>query len=213
MVAPSIVKKIVESINNPSNDASENLPIEFYELREMAKRRVLLRDSVKMDATVYFIANAFLILLNILLKPIHSIFDLWALWFAIPWGVFLWIHLWVYLTDTEPNYRKKMFKIDIAMVIAINPFLIFVNYSINYHNGTLATFPIGFWWHWTLLLSLIVVIIHYYLISNVKENKKLDDSVQKEIINIAKKEGLDLNLTKLQHYDQESKTNQNSELD
>ena len=111
MVAPSIVKKIVESINNPSNDASENLPIEFYELREMAKRRVLLRDSVKMDATVYFIANAFLILLNILLKPIHSIFDLWALWFAIPWGVFLWIHLWVYLTDTEPNYRKKMFKI------------------------------------------------------------------------------------------------------
>ena len=57
------------------------------------------------------------------------------------------------------------------------------------------------------------MIIHYYLISNVKENKKLDDSVQKEIINIAKKEGLDLNLTKLQHYDQESKTNQNSELD
>ena len=131
-------QEFLAMVNNSDQSSEDNLPIEYYELREIAKRRVLLKQAVKAHFLIYLCTNLFLLVLNFVLYSPSNIFEIWALIPIGAWGI-LWIHLWVLLTDQIPDFRRKMFLINVAIIIIVIPFIIYMNYWANWAN-TFAQF-------------------------------------------------------------------------
>jgi hypothetical protein len=199
MASPnSVIKKFVKVVNENTTEpvTEEDLPIEFYELKELARRKVLLRSSVRTDAILYFVVNSFLLALNLFVDFDHItvIYDVWAIWPIFAWSIFLLVHFIIYISDDLPDYRVKMLLIDGAIVLSVNPFLIYINYLANYYAelALISRYTPRLWWPWTGIISIIFFLVHAYFVYYVKDDEKLEKSIKREIMRITKKEGIDL---------------------
>ena len=198
MASPSIVKKFLAMVNNSDQSSEDNLPIEYYELREIAKRRVLLKQAVKAHFLIYLCTNLFLLVLNFVLYSPSNIFEIWALIPIGAWGIALWIHLWVLLTDQIPDFRRKMFLINVAIIIIVIPFIIYMNYWANWAN-TFAQFSHYremIWWPYILTACLIELAVHAYLSRTVPNEPKLDKSIEKEMEKLQKSRKISISKNK-----------------
>jgi len=211
-----VVEKFVNMLNNTPETADDNtpdLPIEYYELRELAKRRVLLKSSVKAHVVIYCIVNTFLLILNIWVdiwgQQDKTILDVWAIIVMMAWAILLCVHWTVYKTDHWSNYGKKMFMVDVAIMVSLNPFLIYMNYYMNYVTLEGIHYTPRIWWPWILVICIIVICIHYYLAFYIRSDKRLDKYIKNEMVSLTKEKGFDIPVdeivAKLNEKDNETK--------
>jgi cation transport ATPase len=196
-----VAEKFVNILNKSPDIAEDNtpdLPIEYYEIRELAKRRVQLKSSVKAHFVIYCVVNVFLLILNIWVdiwgKSNVSIFDVWVILVVMAWGILLCVHWTVYKTDQWSNYGKKMFMVDVAVMSSLNPFLIYMNYYMNYVTFEGLRYTPRIWWPWILVICIIVLCIHYYLAFYIRSDKRLDRNVKNEMAKLTKEKGLNISV-------------------
>ncbi|TFH31246.1 MAG: 2TM domain-containing protein, partial [Promethearchaeota archaeon] len=113
MKTPEIVKRLVREINQHEEDDldDKNFPIEYYELRELAKGRVLMKSSFKTHLFIYLLVNIFLIILNFLggFQPLESFVYIWCLWSILGWGLILLAHGIILVTMNIPNLEYRIY--------------------------------------------------------------------------------------------------------
>jgi len=63
----SIIKRLVKEVNKKEDDSSveEDIPIEHLELAEIARKRVLIKSTLKSHIIIYLLTNTLLILINL----------------------------------------------------------------------------------------------------------------------------------------------------
>ncbi len=82
----SIIKRLVKEVNKNEDEESsieeEDIPIEHLELAEIARKRVLIKSTLKSHTIIYLLTNTLLILINLNvfeeLIHINDITDFWA---------------------------------------------------------------------------------------------------------------------------------------
>ena len=104
MAKRRLIRRLVEEIKHEDLTEEENLPLEYYELKELAKTRVLLKGSLKIHAIIYLFLNVFVIILNLfaISTTIVHFFDLWFF--------HSWLKVAAYLTIfLPPNLVLNLF--------------------------------------------------------------------------------------------------------
>ncbi len=169
MKTPEIVKRLVKEINQPDEDdiGERNLPLEYYELRELAKARVLLKSSFKSHLFIYILVNIFLIILNFLggLHPLESFVYIWCLWSILGWGLILLAHGMILVAMNIANLEYRIFIIVSVLLIYIIGFLAYINYFIIEINEIHQV-----WWYWPAI-AIALFIAGYAWIVFYSENK------------------------------------------
>ena len=63
----SIIRRLVKEVNKKEEDSSveEDIPIEHLELAEIARKRVLIKSTLKSHIIIYLLTNTLLILINL----------------------------------------------------------------------------------------------------------------------------------------------------
>ena len=91
----SLIKRLVREVKDVEPFPAENLPIEEYEIQELARTRVILKYSIKVHLLVFVCVNILLMTINIFttLNTNGKIIEFWALWVIIGWGFLLWMHI------------------------------------------------------------------------------------------------------------------------
>ncbi|MHA1673208.1 MAG: 2TM domain-containing protein [Promethearchaeota archaeon] len=169
MKTPKIVERLVNEISQPDEDelGERNLPLEYYELRELAKARVLLKSSFKSHLFIYGLVNIFLIILNFLggLQPLDSFTYIWSLWSILGWGLILLAHGMILVAMNIPNLEYRIFIIVSVILIYIIGFLAYINYYIIVKDESHQV-----WWYWPGI-AIILFIAGYAWIVFYSENK------------------------------------------
>ncbi len=180
MSKKSLIKRLVNELEIEKIDFSsnENLPLEYYELKELAKSRVLLKSSLKIHVIIYIIVNFFLIIVNLYINTseIENIFDLWFTFVLIGWGFFLWAHSIIVLTMNVYNLEKRIFIITISILTYLIVLLIFINYLINEIKEITVS-----WWPWPLVAIILFSGIYAFFVFENDDTSKLEIRIGKEI--------------------------------
>ena len=169
MKTPEIVKRLVKELSQHEEEDHEdkNLPIEYYELREIAKGRVLMKSSFKTHLFIYLLVNIFLIILNFLggWQPLESFVYIWCLWSILGWGLILLAHGIILVTMNVPNLEYRIYIIVSVILLYIGGFLVYVNYYIIVID---ENHPV--WWYWPAI-AIGLFIAGYAWIVFYSENK------------------------------------------
>ncbi len=190
MASKNLIDKLVKMVEKDKllekqkYHDSEDRPLEFYELREFAKKRVLLKKTYKIHLLVYLIINGFLFYINWreLEDPRSSILHFWAYFPLIIWGIFLWVH-GIYMVTNNVRFlmgtslQKKIFIIVSLTMLYLALLTPFINHLINYYSDSS-----GMWWHYVDILIGVFVIVYWYAIREIDEDKlqeKLDEEIDK----------------------------------
>jgi len=182
-----IVKRLVKEIDDiVEEEEEENYPIEYYELQELAKIRVLLKSSFKTHFFIYFMVNGLIVGLNVLGTDavIESIFDVWALWVITAWGLILWIHSSIIVTLQISNLEHKIFAITSIIIFYIGWFLVFVNYFVNH-----ATDSTLIWWPWPAVAFVIFIAGYAWIVFYSENRGKLNVRISREMNKMWQKQG------------------------
>ncbi|MHA1776693.1 MAG: 2TM domain-containing protein [Promethearchaeota archaeon] len=188
MKTPNIIRRLVNEISaEPINDEDDNLPIEYYELRELAKNRVLLKSSLKTHIFIYLIVNTFLIILNILgnIPPVSNFTDLWSLWSILGWGLLLVAHTMILVTNNIPNLEYRIYIITSTILLYIGLFLIYLN---NYLF--IAGQTSDYWWYWPDIAIILFISAYAWIVFYSENKEKFKSRVDKEIAELIEKEEL-----------------------
>ena len=182
-----IVKRLVKEVENLSVDKDlEEHPLEYYEMRDLAKLRVVLRSSVRSHLFIYSLINILLILANIFAdpNPINYIFEIWALWVVIGWGLLLWVHsviIWGIIKIK--NLDLKIYAIISLILVYIALLLIYVNYLTIYYSD--STYH---WWPWSTAGIVIGIGAYAYIVHEMDEGGKMKIRIEDEMKKIQAKE-------------------------
>lgn len=178
MKTPEIVKRLVKEIGAEPNEEDENLPIEYYELREIAKTRVLLKSSFKTHLFIYGLVNIFLIVLNLWggFHPIDSFTDLWSLWSVLGWGLILVAHGIILATYTITNLEYRIFVITSVIAFYIAGFLVFVNFF-----AIAVTESERLWWYWPIIAIFLFVAGYAWIVFYSENKEKFNSRISQEM--------------------------------
>jgi 2TM domain len=199
----SIVDRLVKEVEQEEiSDEEDGLPIEFYELRELAKNRVLLKDSFQIHLFLYLVINGFLFVLNLLYFPtqITSGYDLWSLWPILTWGIWIWTHGWAVLTVNIDDFQQRMFVVISSTIFFLVSYFIFVNYYSNYLLDITVI-----WWPYILVFLAIFLSIYAYLVFLGKDSNRFEYKVLKEVNIIIKEYENDINFIEKEKQEQNLK--------
>jgi hypothetical protein len=129
-----------------------------------------------------------MLITNLTTSSYTTIYDIWALIPIWSWMIVLWIHFCSYLTYKVSDFRKKMFYFDAAIVVAINPFIIYINNFVNHYAPLLLNYTATLWWPYIVAISLVVIAIHGYLAftTTITDEKKLEANIEKEMLKMQK---------------------------
>ena len=177
----SIIKRLVKEVSKSEDDSSvveEDIPIELLELAEIARKRVLIKSTLK-SLIIYLLTNTLLILINLNvfedLIPINEITDFWAAWPILIWGVALIAHATIVITININDYDKRVFVITTVMNIAIGGLLVYINYVSNY----LIEININ-WWVYVFTFLGFFIIVHAWVVFRDSDKTKLEKKIRKE---------------------------------
>ena len=177
----SIIKRLVKEVNKKEDDSSveEDIPIEHLELAEIARKRVLIKSTLKSHIIIYLLTNTLLILINLNvfedLLPINEITDFWAAWPIMIWGIGLIAHAMIVITINITDYDKRVFVITTVMNIAIGGLLVYINYVTNYLININTN-----WWVYVFTFLGFFIIVHAWLVFRDSDKTKLEKRIRKE---------------------------------
>ncbi len=179
MPRENIVKRLVQEIGDFDTSKDENLPIEYYEMRDYAKTRVLLKTSIKSHAVIFTLVNIFLFATNIFADPanIGHFFELWAFWVFLGWGFILWSHFVIVkgIIDID-DIDRKIFAIISLILVYIAGLLVFTNYISNYYLASSSL-----WWPWGVGLIVLIIGSYAYVVYQTDEQGSFSNRVKKEM--------------------------------
>ena len=177
----SIIRRLVKEVNKKEDDSSveEDIPIEHLELAEIARKRVLIKSTLKSHIIIYLLTNTLLILINLNvfedLIPINEITDFWAAWPILIWGIGLIAHAMIVITINIIDYDKRVFVITTVMNIAIGGLLVYINYLTNYLIDINTN-----WWIYVFTFLGFFIIVHAWLVFRDSDKTKLEKKIRKE---------------------------------
>ena len=177
----SIIRRLVKEVNKKEDDSSveEDIPIEHLELAEIARKRVLIKSTLKSHIIIYLLTNTLLILINLNvfedLIPINEITDFWAAWPILIWGIGLIAHAMIVITINITDYDKRVFVITTVMNIAIGGLLVYINYLTNYLIDINTN-----WWIYVFTFLGFFIIVHAWLVFRDSDKTKLEKKIRKE---------------------------------
>ncbi len=177
----SIIKRLVKEVNKKEDDSSveEDIPIEHLELAEIARKRVLIKSTLKSHIIIYLLTNTLLILINLNVFedpiPINEITDFWAAWPILIWAVALIAHAMIVITININDYDKRVFVITTAMNIAIGGLLVYINYVSNYLININTN-----WWVYVFTFLGFFIIVHAWVVFRNSDKTKLEKKIRKE---------------------------------
>lgn len=179
-MASSIVKRLIQEIDDEDISASEDLPIEYYEMRELAKKRVIMRSAFRTHLIIFFLVNSFLITVNYFEQdiPITTFNDLWSVWVLSIWGLPLWSHFWSIKTQTITDDRQRIFILTFFMNVYLASFFI----SLNYFGTRYINDSSDLWWPWAVGFQLVFTLINAYFTFVKTNDAQLDEQVEEELI-------------------------------
>ncbi len=178
MAKRKLIKRLVEEIKHEDLSDEENLPLEYYELKELAKTRVLLKGSLKIHGIIYLFLNVFVIILNLfaISTTIVHFFDLWFLWSTLGWGMIIWAHAAIVLTVNIANLEQRIFTITILIGGYILGFLVYINFYVNYVNETDV-----FWAPWVAVGCVLIAAAYAYIVFENDDTSKIEKRIGIEI--------------------------------
>ena len=154
-------------------------------LRKIAEQKVMFRYSVKVHATLFFLSNILLFILNLVFTPEI----LWIVFPFFAWLIGLAIHYLsyiLYVRGVYPNTKRTMFYLITAYMFGMT-FLFVTNYvTLGVINWALYPALFGG-------AAVLIYIILYFLFFRKKLTdsgiiiSRLDKAVEKEMEKIAKK--------------------------
>lgn len=178
----SIIRRLVKEVNKGKDDSSvveEDIPIEHLELAEIARKRVLIKTTLKSHIIIYLLTNTLLILINLNVFenpiPIDEIIDFWAAWPILIWGIGLIAHTMIVITINIVDYDKRVFVITTVMNIAIGGLLVYINYLTNY-----LIVINTIWWVYVFTFLGFFIIVHAWLVFRDSDKTKLEKKIRKE---------------------------------
>ena len=177
----SIIRRLVKEVNKKEEDSSieEDIPIEHLELAEIARKRVLIKSTLKSHIIIYLLTNTLLILINLNvfeeLIPINEITDFWAAWPILIWGIGLIAHAMIVITININDYDKRVFVITTVINIAIGGLLVYINYLTNYLIDISTN-----WWIYVFTFLGFFIIVHAWLVFRDSDKTKLEKKIRKE---------------------------------
>ncbi len=177
----SIIRRLVKEVNKKEDDSSveEDIPIEHLELAEIARKRVLIKSTLKSHIVIYLLTNTLLILINLNafeeLIPINEITDFWAAWPILIWGIGLIAHATIVFTINITDYDKRVFVITTVMNIAIGGLLVYINYLTNYLININKI-----WWLYVFTFLGFFIIVHAWVVFRNSDKTKLEKKIRKE---------------------------------
>ncbi len=177
----SIIKRLVKEVNKKEDDSSveEDIPIEHLELAEIARKRVLIKSTLKSHIIIYLLTNTLLILINLNVFedpiPINEITDFWAAWPILIWAVALIAHAMIVITININDYDKRVFVITTVMNIAIGGLLVYINYVSNYLISINTN-----WWVYVFTFLGFFIIVHAWVVFRNSDKTKLEKKIRKE---------------------------------
>jgi len=177
----SIIRRLVKEVNKKEDGSSieEDIPIEHLELAEIARKRVLIKTTLKSHIIIYLLTNTLLILINLNvfedLLPINEITDFWAAWPIIIWGIGLIAHAMIVITINIIDYDKRVFVITTVMNVAIGGLLVYINYLTNYLIDINTN-----WWIYVFTFLGFFIIVHAWLVFRDSDKTKLEKKIRKE---------------------------------
>ena len=178
----SIIRRLVKEVNKSETDSSteDDVPIEHLELAEIAKRRVLIKATLKSHFIIYLLTNTLLILINLNVFedpiPIDKITDFWAAWSILIWGIFLIAHAMIVVTMDINDYEKRVFIITTVLNIAIGGLLVYINYLTNYLIDINTN-----WWIYVFTFLGFFIIAHAWVVFRESDKTKLEKKIRKEM--------------------------------
>ncbi len=177
----SIIRRLVKEVNKKEDGSSveEDIPIEHLELAEIARKRVLIKSTLKSHIIIYLLTNTLLILINLNvfedLIPINEITDFWAAWPILVWGIGLIAHATIVITINIIDYDKRVFVITTVMNVAIGGLLVYINYLTNYLIDINTN-----WWIYVFTFLGFFIIVHAWLVFRDSDKTKLEKKIRKE---------------------------------
>ena len=179
MPRKEIVKRLVEEIGEVDTSSDEDVPLEYLEMREVAKARVILKSSVRGHSLIYGLVNVFLIFLNFFgdPNPINHFFEIWSVWVILGWGLLLWTHsviIWGVLS--VKNVDRKIFAIIALILGYMGLLLIFTNYIVIYYSDTDFL-----WWPWTSGGIGLIIGSYGYIVYEIDESSKKKQKIDREL--------------------------------
>ena len=177
----SIIRRLVKEVNKKEDGSSveEDIPIEHLELAEIARKRVLIKSTLKSHTIIYLLTNTLLILINLNafedLIPINEITDFWAAWPILVWGIGLIAHATIVITINIIDYDKRVFVITTVMNIAIGGLLVYINYLTNYLIDINTN-----WWIYVFTFLGFFIIVHAWVVFRDSDKTKLEKKIRKE---------------------------------
>jgi len=177
----SIIRRLVKEVNKKEDGSSveEDIPIEHLELAEIARKRVLIKSTLKSHIIIYLLTNTLLILINLNvfedLIPINEITDFWAAWPIMVWGIGLIAHATIVITINIIDYDKRVFVITTVMNVAIGGLLVHINYLTNYLIDINTN-----WWIYVFTFLGFFIIVHAWLVFRDSDKTKLEKKIRKE---------------------------------
>ncbi|UYP46623.1 hypothetical protein NEF87_002908 [Candidatus Lokiarchaeum ossiferum] len=179
MAKRKLIKRLVDEIDHDDPEDEENLPLEYYELKELAKTRVLLKGSLKVHAIIYLFINVFIAIINLFAVSTPANFgfyDLWCIWAILGWGLILWAHAAIVLTINIMNLEQRIFSITISIGGYILGFLVYVNYYVNH-----ITESSMIWWPWVTVGGILIAAAYAYIVFENDDTSKMERRIGIEI--------------------------------
>jgi len=176
----ALIKRLVREVKDVEPAPDENLPIEEYEIRELARTRVILKYSIKVHLFTYVCVNVLLVTINLFtMNPQNSFMEFWGLWVILSWGFLLWIHILLGLSIYFKKLENRIFFITSLTLFYLSFLLIFVNYlTIFLANGEFL------WWPWSTGALFIFIAVYAYIVFETDDQTKVKIRVKKELTKI-----------------------------
>ena len=176
----ALIKRLVKEVKDVEPAPVENLPIEEYEIRELARTRVILKYSIKVHLFTYVCVNVLFVTINLFtMNPDSSFMAFWALWVILSWGFLLWIHILLGLSIYFEKLEIRIFFIVACTLFYLSLLLIFLNYLISH-----LAYGEFLWWPWSTGAIFIFVAVYAFIVFETDDQKKMDARVNKELIRI-----------------------------
>jgi len=173
------VKEVNKGEDDESSIEEEDIPIEHLELAEIARKRVLIKSTLKSHTIIYLLTNTLLILINLNvfedLIHINDITDFWVAWPILIWGVGLIAHAMIVITMNINDYDQRVFVITTVMNIAIGGLLVYINYLTNYLIDINTN-----WWIYVFTFLGFFIIVYAWLVFRDSDKTKLEKKIRKE---------------------------------
>ena len=179
----ALIKRLVKEMKDVVPSPAENLPIEEYEIQELARTRVILKYSIKVHLLTFICVNVLLVTINLFTswntdKPL---IEFWALWVIFGWGFLLWSHTLLGLSIYFKKLENRIFFITSCSLFYLAILLIFLNYlTIYFAHGEI------YWWPWSTGGIIVFIAIYAFIVFETDDQIKVEARVKKELQKITK---------------------------